>query len=97
MQSNCFSLYRWFNPIHQELCTTLSPSREIIATLRYRRIEVTKHVCVDGGDWIFFLGTRDKVDTAKRLKLGKVELGNRPPRTATYNLCVLVFVEDIQG
>ena len=70
MQSSCFSLHRWFNSIHQELCTTLSPSGEIIAALRYRRIEVTEDIGVDSGGWIFFLRTRDKVDTAERLKLG---------------------------
>ena len=72
MQSSCFSLYRWFNPIHQELCTTLSPSGEIIAALRYRRIEITEHVGVYSGDWIFSPRTRDKLDTAERLKLGNI-------------------------
>lgn len=72
-----------------------SPRGEILAAFRYRRVEITENISVDGGDCIFFLRTRDKVDAAEGLKLGKLEHGGRQPQTATYNVCVLVLVKYI--
>ena len=66
----------------------LSPRGEILATLRYRRIQIAENVDVDGVYRIFFFRTRDKVDTAERLKLGKLEHSNRRRQREGHLQCL---------
>lgn len=46
------------------------PCGEIVAALRYGRIEITENVGVDTGSRDFLIGAWDKVNTAERLELG---------------------------
>jgi hypothetical protein len=73
------------------------PSREILATLRYRRVEITEDVGIDAV--LFLISRWNQVNTTQRFVLITSSRHWRGPEAlaATYNLGILVFLEDVQG
>jgi hypothetical protein len=75
------------------------PGREVLATLRHRRLKIAEHVSVNSFLWCFLIFGRYQANTTQCFILTmKSELLNaRAATTNAYDVGVLVFIEYVQS